>query len=343
MNSEQTADAPREPLLSSEEEAALRAPVAPADDNGPAPAGRIVDLHADHWERISGDRPPALESIGERLASLLKLTGRRYFRQAVEIGTRVPRTERWGSYVRRLPVPASLNVLEIRNSGNAAATKGVICLDPELVFVLVDIFFGGDGKASRPAAQSEFTPMETRLVRKFVTSVVQDLKDAWRPFVDMDLQLGKTEVNPIFAGVAAASEAMTVTTIDITVAGRELNLDVVLPASLVEPIRFLRDSGVGSKPGNDPQRWQTRIKEEMEDARVNLRAVLGRAEISLRDITLARPGDVIPMDIPSTVILYAGDTPLLEGTFGAHQGRNAVRITKPANRTTVGEKYGSGE
>jgi flagellar motor switch protein FliM len=71
--------------------------------------------------------------------------------------------------------------------------------------------------------------------------------------------------------------------------------------------------------------------------------VLGRTEISLRDITQAKPGDIIPTDTPGTVILYAGDTPLLEGTFGNAQGRNAVRITKPANRKTVGEKYGRGE
>jgi flagellar motor switch protein FliM len=43
------------------------------------------------------------------------------------------------------------------------------------------------------------------------------------------------------------------------------------------------------------------------------------------------------------VLLYAGDTPLVEGTFGVFQGRNAVRVTKPANRITVGEKYGRGE
>ena len=55
------------------------------------------------------------------------------------------------------------------------------------------------------------------------------------------------------------------------------------------------------------------------------------------------PGDIITTDLLPSVILYAGDTPLVEGAFGSFQGRNAVRITKPANRITVGEKYGRGE
>ncbi len=74
-----------------------------------------------------------------------------------------------------------------------------------------------------------------------------------------------------------------------------------------------------------------------------MRAVISGAEINLRDIALAKPGDVIHTDLPANVVLYAGDQPLLEGTFGVYQGRNAVRISKPVNRRILGEKYGRTE
>ncbi|MEO8444759.1 MAG: FliM/FliN family flagellar motor switch protein [Gammaproteobacteria bacterium] len=326
-------------ILSEDESQALRAPSAAGDPQGRAPEGQVVDLHADHWERIASDKVPALESISERMTSLLKLTARKFFRQSVEVSPRPWREERWGLYSRRLPVPTSLNVIEVR----AQNLKGVITLDSGFVFTLVDIFFGGDGKGRRTEGTAEFTPMEIRLVRKFVTLITQDMRDAWKPFVNIDFQLGASEINPIFAAVAATSEAMTVTGFDLTLSGQDFRFEIALPDVLMEPIRHLRDAGQPDQAEADSRRWSSRLKADVQDAQVSLRAVVARTEISLRDLVEARPGDIIPTDLLPAVILYAGDTPLVEGTFGAFQGRNAVRITKPANRITVGEKYGRDE
>ena len=72
-------------ILSDEEAAALRATAVPGSAMGPVPEGQVVDLHADHWERIASDRIPALESISERMTGLLKITTRKFFRQSVEV------------------------------------------------------------------------------------------------------------------------------------------------------------------------------------------------------------------------------------------------------------------
>lgn len=326
-------------ILSDEESLALREPAMTGDPLGRAPEGQVVELHADHWERIASDKVPALESISERMTSLLKLTTRRFFRQSVEVAPQAWRDDRWGLYARRLPVPSSLNVIEIR----AQKAKGVLVLDADFVFTLVDIFFGGDGKGRRVEGVAEFTAMETRLVRKFLAAVLKDMQEAWKPFVAIDFQLGHSEVNPIFAGVAASSEVMCITGFTLTLAGRDFSFDIVLPDALVEPVRHLRDAAEPSQAEADSRRWNARLKADVQDAQVSLRAVVAHTVISLRDITQAKPGDIIPTDLLPAVILYAGDTPLVEGTYGAFQGRNAVRITKPANHITVGEKYGRGE
>lgn len=326
-------------ILSEDESQALNARSVGGDPQGRSPEGQVVDLHADHWERIAADKAPALESISERMSSLLKITARRFFRQSVEVSPRAWRDERWGLYARRLPVPTSLNVLEIRGQN----TKGVITLDAAFVFTLVDIFFGGDGKGRRAEGESEFTPMEVRLVRKFVAAILQDLREAWKPFAVVDFQLGASEINPIFAAVAAGSDPVCVTGFDLLLGGREFHFDVVLPEVVVEPVRHLRDAGQQDQIEADSRRWSSRLRADVQDASVSLRAVVARTEITLRDLVNARPGDIIPTDLLPAVLLYAGDTPLVEGTFGAFQGRNAVRITKPANRITVGEKYGRGE
>ena len=326
-------------IISDEESQALRTPAPLADASGGnslTPPGQIQDLHADHWERILADRAPALESISERMVSLLKTTGRRFFRAPVDVVAHPIRSVRWGVYARQLPLPTSLNVVDIRQ----ANLKGVICLGADFVFVLVDVFFGGDGQSQRPNELIELTPMEQRLTRKFIDSLTADLKQAWKPFLDLDFTFAKTETNPIFAGVAAGSELVSVARFAFVIGDKEHSFEVVLPATLVEPLRSMRTAGQAEGSAGNAKLWRNRLSEDVKEARVSMRAVISGTEISLRDIALAKPGDVIHTELPANVVLYAGDQPLLEGTFGVYQGRNAVRISKPMNSRILGEKHG---
>lgn len=326
-------------VLTEEESQALRqadADVSAGVEDAKAPEGEVRDLHPDHWERIIADRVPALESISERMVSLLKVTGREFFRQSVEVTAIPSRTHRWGSFARKLPVPTSLNVLTIR----PLDLKGVLCLDPEFVFSLVDVFFGGSGSGQRALENADFTPMETRLVRKFVNRIAKDMREAWRPFIDLQFELGTSETNPIFASVAAGADAVSVAGFNFQVGDRELKLQSILPARLVEPIRYLRDAGQADSSQEEVRKWQSRLREDVQEAHVNLRAVLAESQISLRELTLAKPGDVIPLEIPTQMRMYAGNTPVLDGTFGVSKGRNAVRVSKLINPRMLGEKYG---
>ena len=78
----------------------------------------------------------------------------------------------------------------------------------------------------------------------------------------------------------------------------------------------------------------------MRDAGVNLRGVLLETQVSLRELAAAQPGDIIETSMPSAVTVYAGDRPLLEGTFGVSRGKNSVRVIKPVSRRALGEEYG---
>jgi len=323
-------------ILSEEESEALRESDAEVTDQAPVPADTVRELHADHWEQIISDQVPALESISERMVSLLKTTGRRFFRDSVEVSASRSRPQRWGAYARNLAVPISLNVIRIKSLD----LKGVICLEPDFVFTLVDIFFGGNGNGTRSLDHVDFTPMENRLVQKFVSAVAQDMKQAWRPFMDLDIEMGASETNPIFASVAAGADPVSVSGFKFTLGDKELGMEIVLPAKIVEPIRFLRDSAGLEGTTADSEKWQSRLREDMQDADIVLRATLTEMQISLRELVMAKPGDVIPTDVPSNVTIFAGRQALMKGTFGVSKGQNAVRISEPVNRRLIGEKYG---
>ncbi len=323
-------------VISDEESEALRESDDAESDDALKPEGDVQELHADHWEQIVSDQIPALESISERMVSLLKTTGRRFFRESVDVVAKRSRPRRWGAYARRLQVPISLNIIRIKSLDQ----KGVICLEPDFVYTLVDIFFGGDGAGTRSIEHVEFTPMETRLVQQFIEAVTNDMKQAWRPFMSLDIETCGSEINPIFASVAAGGDTVSVSGFTFTLGDKELTMEIVLPAKIVEPIRFLRDSASLEGTSADSLKWKNRLREDMQDADIELRATLAEMPINLRDMVTAKPGDIIQTEIPANATICVDEQPLLTGVFWISKGKNAVRLDESFNQRVLGEKYG---
>ncbi|MFQ5633827.1 MAG: flagellar motor switch protein FliM [Gammaproteobacteria bacterium] len=324
-------------VLTEEETQALRESDLTDDtgDQGQMLKGEVRDLHPDHWERIVADQVPALESISERMVSLLKTTGREFFQESVDITVMPGMAYRWGDYARQLPVPTGLNIIRIQPND----LKGVICMSSEFIFALVDVFFGGNGQGERSLEVGDFTPMEQRLVRRFVDRVCADLREAWNPFIDLEFQLEGMATNPIFASVAGGSDAVSVSGFEFQIREQSYELQTVFPARLVEPLRFLQDAGQAEESAAESVKWRKHLKSDVRDARIELRAILTETQINLRDIMTARQGDVISMDQPSRVTIFAGDEPVAEGTFGVCNGNNAVQVHRLTNARILGERH----
>lgn len=324
-------------VLTEEETQALRESdlTENSDDTQTLRDGEVRDLHPDHWERIVADQVPALESISERMVSLLKTTGREFFQESVDITIMPSAAYRWGDYARQLPVPSGLNIIRIK----PVDVKGVICMSSEFIFALVDVFFGGSGQGERSLEVGDFTPMEQRLVRRFVDRVCADLQEAWSPFIDLDFEQEGIATNPIFASVAGGSDAVSVAGFEFQIREQTFELQTVFPSRLVEPLRFLQDAGQAEESAAESVKWRNQIKHDVRDAQINLRAVLAETRINLRDITSAQPGDVIAMEQPSNITIFAGDEPVAEGTFGVYNGNNAVQVHRLINARILGETH----
>ena len=61
-------------------------------------------------------------------------------------------------------------------------------------------------------------------------------------------------------------------------------------------------------------------------------SVLGRAELSVKEMLDLSPGDVISLDALDKVTLYAEGVPVFFGEFGASNGKNAIKVTGKVSR-----------
>ena len=279
-------------------------------------------------DRIVRGRLPTLEMINERFARHFRISLFNLLRRTAEISVGSVQMMKFSEYMHSLFVPTSLNLVKIHPLRGTA----LFVLDPKLVFILVDNFFGGDGRFHAKIEGREFTPTELRIVQIILADLFKNLRDAWQPVIDAEFEYINSEVNPQFANIVSPTEVVVLTKFTIELDGGGGELHITMPYSMLEPIRELLDAGVQSDRSEIDSRWVTALREEVKSADVDMSCLLTETEISLNEILSMKEGDIIPIDIPETVLLRSGDVPILRGTFGEAHGNKAVKITSSISR-----------
>ena len=286
------------------------------------PEGEVRGYDFTSQDRIVRGRMPTLEMINERFARYFRISLFNMLRRAGEISVSGVQMLKFAEYVHSLFVPTSLNLVRVHPLRGTA----LFVLEPKLVFALVDNFFGGGGRFHTKIEGREFTPTELRVIQMVLDIAFKDLSQAWTPVMNVEFDYQGSEVNPHFANIVSPTEVVVVNTFRVELEGGGGDMHVTMPYSMVEPIRQLLDAGVQSASSDRDERWTRAIREEMKQARVDLKSMLVEATLSLRELKEMRAGDVIPIDIPELVTLEAVDTPVFRGKFGIYNGSRAVKI-----------------
>ncbi len=275
-------------------------------------------------DRIVRGRLPTLEMINERFARHFRISLFNMLRRSPEISVSGVQMLKFAEYVHSLFVPTSLNLVRVSPLRGTA----LFIFDPKLVFIVVDNFFGGEGRFYTRIEGREFTPTEMRVIQMVLQQVFKDLKEAWMPVMPVDFEYINSEVNPQFANIVSPTEVVVVSTFHIELDGGGGDLHVTFPYSMIEPIRDVLDAGMQSDRSDVDERWLVALRDEIREAKVEISSVLTETNISLRDLLKMKAGDVIPVEIPETVMLRAEDIPVFRGRFGVSEGYSAIKIVE---------------
>jgi flagellar motor switch protein FliM len=109
-------------------------------------------------------------------------------------------------------------------------------------------------------------------------------------------------------------------------------LHVVMPYSMIEPLREVLDSGVQSDRAEQDQRWLVMLKEGLLDAEVELTTLLGHGSVSLSKLVDLKPGDVLPCDFAGKGTVLAEGVPLFKGAYGVSRGQQCIRYEQKYRR-----------
>ena len=310
-------------------------PEAEVDDAGGV---RLYNLGTQ--ERIVRGRMPTLELINERFARYLRIGLFNYMHRTTEISVGPIRVQKYSEFIRNLVVPTNLNLV----AAKPLRGTSLFVLDPNLVFLVVDNMFGGDGRFHTRVEGRDFTPTEQRIIQGLLGVVFREYSRSWKPVYEISFEYIRSEMNSQFANIATPSEIVVSTTFSLEFGGTAADMHICFPYSMVEPIRDLLYSSMQSDQLSTDQRWIVMLRKQLKDAEVEVAAHLATTTATLGEVLRMKAGDIIPINIPEVIVANVDDIPLMECRYGQQGGQYALKverfITPSGDEITQGEQSG---
>jgi flagellar motor switch protein FliM len=197
-----------------------------------------------------------------------------------------------------------------------------------LGFAMLDLLLGGTGL---PAGFRAFTDLEGILLGEIIDHIGWSIRAAFDTHIKLEPTVSDIQARPGIGHVAVSSDSVLVQSFRIKLdAGHpsEGILSVCYSRHLLEAV--LENRGTAEAVEGERPEDAAAMEASLAEAPVQLSARINGATLTLGELSLLQPGDVVvlgnPADEPATVSI--GDVELLTGDVGRHNGRVALRITQ---------------
>lgn len=264
-----------------------------ADTEETAGSANVRSYDFTSQDRIIRGRMPTMEIINERFARVATASLFRFLGKMSDVALERFELVKYGEFVRKLPVPSSLNLFRLD------PFRG-LCLfffDAKLIFLIVDVLFGGRGKSNAKVEGRDFTAIEYRIIRRLLDMFLQDLQKAWSLLGQVTPNYVRAELNPQFANIAAPTDIVLSSVFQVEMEWNRGFMGCCIPYSTVEPIKDNLYGRFQSEYAEIDQTWKSRILEHIQSFPMEIRVELGESKMSLGQLLSLNVGDVIRTNV----------------------------------------------
>jgi flagellar motor switch protein FliM len=271
---------------------------------------------------------PGLESIFNKFARRLRNIFASELGKAVYVGLDVLEAVPYEDLIKRLPLPSSIHMVRLE----PLRGQNIVVLEARLSYAMIEIFFGGTGLRPMKAEGREFTPIETSFLGKFVTKMLKGMEDAWQPLLPITGRYLGSEMNPYLLGASAVADVMVMGTFNVEVTA-QVSGEIIfsIPLSALEEVRDrLKSSFLLVQEGEDNFETSKRLRDHLLETEMELRAVVDKLDLSVREIVHLQPGDFIPLHkrAMEQVSLRVEGRPMFVGRGAQHDGNTVFVVAK---------------
>lgn len=261
-----------------------------AEKKGESASVRPYDFS--NQERTVRGKMPTLEMINEKFSRNLRSKLFGLMRKSVDVAPESVTPMKYEDFLRNLQVPSSLNILQL----HPLRGHGLLAIDPNLVFFIVDSYFGGDGRFHTRVEGRDFTRVEQAVVKKVVDLILEELRKVWKPVQSIDFGYVRAEMNPQFVNVISHNELIILCTFRMEIEAVSDKFFICLPYSPLEPIKDKLFGLFQSDAEGEDSAWLTKLRKRFTDVPLSLASDLGSASITVSELLDLKAGDVIQLD-----------------------------------------------
>jgi flagellar motor switch protein FliM len=274
---------------------------------------------------------PRLEAVHENFIkslsdSLLKM----YSREPVVELSYVHATK-FGQYMEKLGAPANLNLIYAMPNRHAC----LLVLDPSLLYILVDRYFGGSGSLQGKKETTVFSPTEWRMSQQIADMVCKELQKAWHNVAGFSFSHAETVDDPDNIRIYNANEIIVEIAFQVGFEEAVGEMHLVIPYSMLEVVRHSLEADSDQAEEREADHvWQNALTDQISSASLSVCGSIEGIQMKVRDLLALKQGDVMPIPMPDLVCVNVEGLPTFAGTFGRNQEQLALKIN-----ASFGEKH----
>lgn len=275
-------------------------------------------------DRIIRGRMPTLEMTNEKFARMFRTTLSSLLRKVTSVNAISTDMVKFGEFLKSIPVPTSMHLFKLEPLRGSA----LIIVESKIIFMLVDIIFGGSGRSAFKIEGREFTAIESNIIKKVILSALGDLEKAWQSLIGLKISYQRSEINPQFVQLVPPTDVVIVSNFEIEVEYSSGTISVCIPYSTLEPLRDRLQAGYQSEQLEVDKTWINRFKGGLLASKIDLTARLGSTEINAGEVISLKKGDVIPLSqcILDPINVYVEGVLKFRGRPVIHKGNQSIQV-----------------
>lgn len=276
-------------------------------------------------DRVSKDQMRTLQNLHDGYARQFSTTLTNFLRTFVEIELVSVDQLTYSEFVMSISNPSCIYVFKMEPLEGTA----IIEINPSLVFFIIDRLFGGQG---RPSEQNrELTLIEQNVIIRIVERGLNDLKEVWEHIGIFSPKIEAYETNPQFVQIAPPGETVILISLEVRMQNASGLMSICFPYMLLEGvINNLSGENWMSSQSSATSETRETLESELQDIDLTLSTVIGKTELTIRDLLQLQKGDVLCLDklYDSDLLVQIDGKTKMAGRSGLVGRKKAVKITK---------------
>ena len=289
---------------------------------------KITPYDFSHPQLLSKEQERMIENIHENFCRTYSVYLSAQLRLLAEIRQLSIEQYSYSEFVTSVSNPSCLYIMDFDKPNG----RGILEMSSRLNIFIVEKLFGGQTLFKDMNDEREITHIEQKVMKRVMDKCFSELTKAWLSENDIVLKYGSFESNPEYAQIVSSSEPVVVVTLEVVIHGTKTLMNICYPYNWLSKVMFQDEfqAQMNEEVNETTLEDQEAVQEILMNTSGNLAAVLGKVNLSIREILELGEEDVLvlPTKVDSPIPVYFGNKHLFEGNPGSRRRSRAVKITK---------------